>query len=160
MSSSFLVCCASCQCASAALVTGINGAGDAVRMSKLFIVGSCRNADDDARLQQLQALAEDLGLAQRVEWHVDVPYSDLKLLLGGAVGGIHTMVDEHFGISVVEYMAAGVVPIAHNSGAQPMYSDRFVWHSILAPIIYNLLVAPAHLRCMRAFEVSESSKHC
>jgi alpha-1,2-mannosyltransferase len=26
------------------------------------------------------------------------------------------MTDEHFGISVVEYMAAGVVPIAHASG--------------------------------------------
>ena len=26
------------------------------------------------------------------------------------------MVDEHFGISVVEYMAAGAIPIAHNSG--------------------------------------------
>eukprot|EP00884_Botryococcus_braunii_P013580 jgi/Botrbrau1/22222/Bobra.168_1s0053.1 len=26
------------------------------------------------------------------------------------------MLDEHFGISIVEYMAAGVVPIAHMSG--------------------------------------------
>lgn len=31
----------------------------------------------------------------------------MKLLLGGAVGGLHTMVDEHFGISIVQYMAAG-----------------------------------------------------
>ena len=28
-------------------------------------------------------------------------------LLAGAVGGLHTMRDEHFGISVVQYMAAG-----------------------------------------------------
>lgn len=32
-------------------------------------------------------------------------------LLGSAVAGIHSMIDEHFGISVVEYMAAGAIPI-------------------------------------------------
>lgn len=32
-------------------------------------------------------------------------------LLRGAVAGIHSMTDEHFGISVVEYMAAGAIPI-------------------------------------------------
>lgn len=32
-------------------------------------------------------------------------------LLAGAVAGIHSMTDEHFGISVVEYMAAGAIPI-------------------------------------------------
>jgi alpha-1,2-mannosyltransferase len=36
---------------------------------------------------------------------------DLVGLLGGAVSGIHSMTDEHFGISVVEYMAAGAIPI-------------------------------------------------
>lgn len=36
---------------------------------------------------------------------------DLVQLLGGAVAGLHSMVDEHFGISVVEYMAAGAIPI-------------------------------------------------
>lgn len=37
--------------------------------------------------------------------------SELVKLLGGAVAGLHTMTDEHFGIVVVEYMAAGAVPI-------------------------------------------------
>ena len=36
---------------------------------------------------------------------------DLVQLLGGAVAGLHSMTDEHFGISVVEYMAAGAIPI-------------------------------------------------
>jgi len=54
-----------------------------------------------------QSYANELGLGSSVEWCVNAPFSDLKQLLGGAVGGLHSMTDEHFGISVVEYMAAG-----------------------------------------------------
>jgi len=42
-----------------------------------------------------------------VEFCINVPFDELTSLLAGAVGGLHTMLDEHFGISVVEYMAAG-----------------------------------------------------
>lgn len=38
---------------------------------------------------------------------VGIDYAELRRLLGDAVVGLHSMVDEHFGISVVEYMAAG-----------------------------------------------------
>ncbi len=72
--------------------------------------------DAQRRLEELRAYAEELGVADCVDWLVNAPYAELRSLLGEAVGGLHTMTDEHFGISVVEYMAAGVVPIAHNSG--------------------------------------------
>lgn len=36
--------------------------------------------------------------------------------MAGAAAGIHTMWNEHFGIGVVEMMAAGLATIAHDSG--------------------------------------------
>lgn len=53
----------------------------------------------------------------------------VKLLLGGAVGGLHTMVDEHFGISIVQYMAAGAT-VAVTSAVLPC---RGVAKQFLAP---------------------------
>lgn len=48
---------------------------------------------------------------------------DLVRLLGSAFAGIHSMIDEHFGISVVEYMAAGAIPIGGCfSGSKAVYS--------------------------------------
>ena len=41
---------------------------------------------------------------------------ELRALYGRAAVGLHTMWNEHFGIGVVEMMAAGVVPVAHASG--------------------------------------------
>ena len=52
-------------------------------------------------------MAEQLGIAHCVDFCVNAPYAEVRQLLGGAVAGLHTMLDEHFGISIVEYMAAG-----------------------------------------------------
>lgn len=57
----------------------------------------------------LEQLAVDLGLQECVEFCPNASFEDISSLLGGAVGGLHTMLDEHFGISIVEYMAAGKV---------------------------------------------------
>lgn len=90
--------------------------GYAVRVSRLKIIGGQRNSDDAAVLSALQEQARELGIADHVDWIINASYEELKRELGGAVGGLHSMVDEHFGISVVEYMAAGVIPVANNSG--------------------------------------------
>ncbi len=44
------------------------------------------------------ARKQDLGIGDSVDWCINVPFAELKALLGGAVGGLHTMEDEHFGI--------------------------------------------------------------
>ncbi|KAL2526615.1 GDP-Man:Man(3)GlcNAc(2)-PP-Dol alpha-1 [Abeliophyllum distichum] len=87
---------------------------------KLQVVGSCRNDADEKRLQHLRDLASELKVDDDVEFHKNVSYSELVKLLGSAAAGIHSMVDEHFGISVVEYMASGAIPIAHNSAGPKM----------------------------------------
>ena len=61
-------------------------------------------------------MAQTLGLAESVDFCVNASAAEVRELLAGAVGGLHSMVDEHFGISIVEYMAAGMLlPATSNS---------------------------------------------
>ncbi|KAF8574226.1 glycosyltransferase family 4 protein [Ramaria rubella] len=83
---------------------------------KLVLMGSSRNAGDAARVEKLKALAEELGVQSNVEFVVNAPYSLLLEHLRRASIGLSTMVDEHFGIDVVEFMAAGLIPVVHASG--------------------------------------------
>ncbi|URE42319.1 Glycosyl transferases group 1 [Musa troglodytarum] len=87
---------------------------------KLQFMGSCRNKQDEERLWKLKERCRELNLDNFVEFHRDASYRDLVQLLCGAVSGLHSMIDEHFGISVVEYMASAVIPIAHNSAGPKM----------------------------------------
>lgn len=82
---------------------------------QLVIAGATRNAADRARCEAVRNLADSLGVAAQVRVAADVPLDELRSLMRRARAGLHTMLDEHFGISVVDFMAAGVVPIAHRS---------------------------------------------
>jgi glycosyltransferase involved in cell wall biosynthesis len=46
-----------------------------------------------------------------VAFEVNVPFARLLELMGEAAVGIHTMWNEHFGIGVVEMMAAGLATV-------------------------------------------------
>lgn len=67
-------------------------------------------------LLSLQKLIKELGLADRIKIFPDISIDDMKNLLKKAKVCLHTMVGEHFGISIVQAMAMGCVPIVHDSG--------------------------------------------
>ena len=87
-----------------------------LKSTKLILMGSCRNSDDEVRLADLRQLAHELDIADHVEFCVNEPYATIKHWLGQASVGLHTMWNEHFGIGIVEMMAAGLLVVAHNSG--------------------------------------------
>lgn len=82
----------------------------------LTLVGGVRNQGDRDRVESLKQLSKTFEVDQLVEFKVSIPYSELYQILSDSLMGLHTMWNEHFGIGVVEFMAAGIIPIAHNSG--------------------------------------------
>ncbi|KAI2505068.1 ALG11 mannosyltransferase N-terminus [Fragilaria crotonensis] len=84
--------------------------------AKLILIGSCRGDEDESRVRALQALVSSLGLVDSVEFVLNQPDSIKQKWFAQASVGLHTMWNEHFGIGVVEMMAAGLLVVAHNSG--------------------------------------------
>ncbi|KAF9464212.1 glycosyltransferase family 4 protein [Collybia nuda] len=83
---------------------------------KLVLVGGSRNVEDATRVEGLRSLARDLGIEDHTQFIVNASYPDMLQWLSRSSVGLSTMVDEHFGINVVEFMAAGVIPVTHASG--------------------------------------------
>lgn len=81
----------------------------------LTFLGSCRTSTDSETLDKLREQVKSLELSDYVEFVVDCSYDELKEHLASAKFGLNAMWNEHFGISVVEYLSSGVVPIVHAS---------------------------------------------
>ena len=81
---------------------------------RLLMIGGVRNERDAERAQLLRQ--EDNSKGLRVDICVNMGREDLVRSMQEASIGIHTMLDEHFGISVVELQSAGLITVAHRSG--------------------------------------------
>ncbi|KAK9297536.1 hypothetical protein QLX08_008773 [Tetragonisca angustula] len=84
--------------------------------TRLILIGSCRNFEDEVRMKDMQDLSKHFALDENVEFKLNVPYSELLSEFQRSMIGLHTMWNEHFGISIVECMAAGLIVVAHASG--------------------------------------------
>ncbi|EPY51595.1 alpha-1,2-mannosyltransferase Alg11 [Schizosaccharomyces cryophilus OY26] len=94
--------------------------------AKLLLVGSVRNEIDMKLVESLKQLAGELKILDKVEFIVDAPWPKVVEYLGTCSIGVNYMWNEHFGIGVVEYMAAGLIPVVNNSGG-PKFDIVIPW---------------------------------
>ena len=71
---------------------------------QLVLVGGSRNVGDATRVENLRLLARELGIQEQVRFIVNASFPDMLGWLARASIGLGTMVDEHFGINIVEFM--------------------------------------------------------
>ncbi|KAH7359964.1 hypothetical protein BKA66DRAFT_215570, partial [Pyrenochaeta sp. MPI-SDFR-AT-0127] len=84
---------------------------------KLVLIGSVRNSHDDAvRVYNLRLLAHELNIKENVEFICDAPWPQMLEWMSKASVGVNGMWNEHFGIGVVEYQAAGLISVVNDSG--------------------------------------------
>lgn len=88
----------------------------ATKGAKLILIGSVRDDADSKRVYELRLLVNELHINDRVEFRLDVPWPKILEWLRKASVGVNGMWNEHFGIGVVEYQAAGLISVVHNSG--------------------------------------------
>ena len=90
---------------------------DSVReRPRLILIGSVRDSDDATRVYKLRLLAHELKIKDSVEFICDASWPQILDWLRRSWVGVNGMWNEHFGIGVVEYQAAGLISVVNASG--------------------------------------------
>ncbi|UKZ73375.1 hypothetical protein TrVFT333_001021 [Trichoderma virens FT-333] len=89
---------------------------EAAEKARLVLIGSVRDDSDSKRVYKLRLMANELSIKDRVQFHINASWSDILEWSRKASVGVNGMWNEHFGIGVVEYQAAGLISVVHDSG--------------------------------------------
>ncbi|KAF2770157.1 hypothetical protein EJ03DRAFT_335789 [Teratosphaeria nubilosa] len=84
----------------------------------LILVGSVRDDHDEKRVYKLRLQAQDIK--DHVQFVINAKWDQILDFLRTSSVGVNGMWNEHFGIGVVEYQAAGLIPVVNDSGG-PKY---------------------------------------
>lgn len=86
-------------------------------LPQLVLIGSVRHASpDETHIYNLRLLAHELRIRDHTTFLCDASWPAVLSHLGTASVGVNAMWNEHFGICVVEYQAAGLICVTHDSG--------------------------------------------
>jgi len=86
-----------------------------------------------AKYPYLRGLMSRAKGLKNVHFHIDAPLIEKLEVLGRSKALLHTMYGEHFGISLIEAMSAGSVPVPHNSGGAKVddyVPSEFRWDEV------------------------------
>ncbi|KAK5127334.1 hypothetical protein LTR85_006673 [Meristemomyces frigidus] len=81
---------------------------------KLILVGSVRDDHDEKRVYKLRLQAQ--SIKDSVQFVVNAKWPQILEYLQSSSVGVNGMWNEHFGIGVVEYQAAGLISVVNDSG--------------------------------------------
>ncbi|MGC8568953.1 MAG: glycosyltransferase [Nitrososphaeria archaeon] len=84
--------------------------------AKIVIIGGVGTKTSKAYFERLQALIEKLSLKDRVELLPNAPRERINQVMDSSRVFLHAMINEHWGISVMEAMARGLPLVVHRSG--------------------------------------------
>lgn len=85
-------------------------------LSKLVLVGSVRDEKDKMLVYKLRVLAHEHHVSDHVDFVINAKWSQILDWLRTSWIGVNGMWNEHFGIGVVEYQAAGLISVVDDSG--------------------------------------------
>ncbi|PTB36767.1 glycosyltransferase family 4 protein [Trichoderma asperellum CBS 433.97] len=88
----------------------------AAEKARLILIGSVRDDSDSKRVYRLRLMVNELGIKDHVQFHINASWSEILEWSRKASVGVNGMWNEHFGIGVVEYQAAGLISVVHDSG--------------------------------------------
>lgn len=84
---------------------------------QLILIGSVRQSSpDETHIYNLRLLAHELRIRDHTTFFCDASWPTVLEHLRHASIGTNAMWNEHFGIGVVEYQAAGLISVVHDSG--------------------------------------------
>ncbi|KAL6714885.1 asparagine-linked glycosylation protein [Lecanora helva] len=86
------------------------------KSSQLVLIGSVRDSVDQKMVYQLRLLAHELKVQEHVQFILDASWDEILNWLRKSWVGVNGMWNEHFGIGVVEYQAAGLICVVNDSG--------------------------------------------
>ncbi|KAF2864057.1 glycosyltransferase family 4 protein [Piedraia hortae CBS 480.64] len=81
---------------------------------QLVLVGSVRDDHDEKRVYRLRLQAQEIK--KNVKFVINAKWEQILDALKTSTVGVNGMWNEHFGIGVVEYQAAGLIAVVNDSG--------------------------------------------
>jgi glycosyltransferase involved in cell wall biosynthesis len=111
--------------------------------AKMILVGNIA-ASDKNYVENLRQSIHDYGLDDRISIEVDVSFDRLLDLMGRSKIYLHPLLGEPFGISIVEAMSAGLIPVVPNVGGYTEFVPdyyQFSNHKQAADVIGKIFIA-------------------
>jgi glycosyltransferase involved in cell wall biosynthesis len=100
-------------------------------IGKVLVIAGNLHRYDDHYYQQLKKMITDYNLSDYVSLQTNVSFSKLIQLMQLSKVYFHPRIDEHFGISIVEAMAAGLVPIVSDVGGHTEFvPSKYHFHTL------------------------------